>query len=99
MSETPSMIQLTIALNGLGMLLKNNPKVPNDWIPTVLCLVGAALYPLLEGSWDVWNIVNGFVAALAAVGAHQTVTKFKNGKTNETTLLSPPPAGSPAGGP
>jgi len=97
MTETPAMVMCTMALNGLGMLLKSNPRISNDWIPTILAIAGAILYPLLDGTVDIENVVQGFIAALAAVGAHQTVSKLKNGKTNETPPPNPGPVGNPAG--
>lgn len=92
MTDSYEMLMCVAALNGLGVLLKNNPRVPNAWIPTILALAGACLLPILSETWSATNVINGFLAGNAAVGAHQIVSTIRNGKTkpNETKPPSVP---------
>lgn len=60
---------------GLCLLLGNTiktsvPKIPNNYIPLVLGLIGAILMVALNGL-SVQNLIVGLVSGLSATGVHQ----------------------------
>ena len=88
---------LVAALNALGKLLKNNPLVPDVWIPHILAAVGIVVGMALAG-FTVPVGIEGLIAGAGAVGVHQMFTQLKNGKTtNEkpNDPVQPPAGGSP----
>ncbi len=57
--------------------------IPNDDIPVILAVIGAALNPVVSG-WSVESIVYGAVMGLASTGFHQAFKMFvENKKTTE----------------
>lgn len=94
---TPPLLLIGL-LNGLGVLFKTSPLVPNKYIPYILVTLGGIGYPLLAQAGDVnlqvhgsvaYNVVLGIMFALSSVGGHQLVTQpvkgdnTSNEKNNE----------------
>lgn len=66
---------LSPVIMGLCLLLGNTiktsvPKIPNNYIPLVLGLIGAILMVALNGL-SVQNLIIGLVSGLSATGVHQ----------------------------
>lgn len=66
---------LSPVIMGLCLLLGNAiktsvPKIPNNYIPLVLGLIGAILMVALNGL-SVQNLIVGLVSGLSATGVHQ----------------------------
>ena len=66
---------LSPVIMGLCLLLGNTiktsvPKIPNNYIPVVLGLIGAILMVALNGL-SVQNLIVGLVSGLSATGVHQ----------------------------
>lgn len=66
---------LSPVIMGLCFLIGNSiktsfPKIPNNYIPSILALIGAVLMVVLEGNSG-QNIVIGIVSGLSATGLHQ----------------------------
>lgn len=66
---------LSPVIMGLCLLLGNTiktsvPKIPNNYIPLVLGLIGAILMVTLNGL-SVQNLIVGLVSGLSATGVHQ----------------------------
>lgn len=66
---------LSPVIMGLCLLLGNTiktsvPKIPNNYIPLVLGLIGAILMVALNGL-SVHNLIVGLVSGLSATGVHQ----------------------------
>lgn len=66
---------LSPVIMGLCLLLGNTiktsvPKIPNNYIPLVLGLIGAILMVALNGL-SVQNLIVGLVSGLSATGVHQ----------------------------
>ncbi len=75
--ETLVQAGATVALlNVLGAYLKQS-RVPNRFIPAILPVAGAAAECVFKGAWSPVNVLNGAIAGMAAVGAHQLVTRTK----------------------
>lgn len=73
MTEIQQFISPTIM--ALCLLIGNSiktsfPRIPNRYIPSILALVGAIIYLLLEG-WSGQGIIIGAVSGLSATGLHQ----------------------------
>lgn len=68
----------------VGYILKHSIKViPNDYVPTILAVLGAVLNPIVCGL-SVETIVYGALMGLASTGLHQAFTRFIEGtKTTE----------------
>lgn len=78
-------VLLILALGVLGRGLKSAAFPPNKWIPLILPLVGAVVYPglgaalplpyvaLLKHPWIVYAVI-GFVAGGLACWGHRVVT-------------------------
>lgn len=77
---------VVIACLVLGYILKTSiNKIPNDFIPTILAVVGAILNPIVCGV-SVETVVYGALMGLASTGLHQAFTRFIEGtKTNTDT--------------
>ena len=59
----------------IGYCIKHIPwleKVSNQYIPTILSIVGAALGCIAYGTISLDNIVYGALSGLASIGLHQT---------------------------
>lgn len=56
-------------------------RIPNDDIPVMLAVFGAALNALVCGV-SVNSIVYGAVTGLASTGLHQSFSRFVEGKNN-----------------
>ncbi|GAB7568116.1 phage holin family protein [Gemella sp. Musashino-2025] len=55
----------------IGNSIKTSfPKIPNNYIPAILAVVGAVLICVLKG-YSGHNIVTGIVSGLSATGLHQ----------------------------
>lgn len=54
----------------IGFVMKKWLPTDDKWIPTVLCILGAASGLILFGV-DYEGVVKGMVSGLAAVGLHQ----------------------------
>ena len=64
----------------IGNTLKSSiPKLPNQYIPLVLGLIGVVLSVTLNGL-SVNNIIIGLISGLSATGAHQVYKGFKETK-------------------
>lgn len=64
----------------IGNTLKSSvPKLPNNYIPLALGLIGAILMVVLNG-FSGQNIIIGIVSGLSATGAHQVYKGFKETK-------------------
>ena len=66
---------LSPVIMGLCLLLGNTiktsvPKIPNNYIPLALGLIGAILVVALNGL-SVQNLIVGLVSGLSATGVHQ----------------------------
>ena len=68
----------------VGYILKHSIKViPNDYVPTILAVLGAVLNPIVCGP-SVETVVYGALMGLASTGLHQAFTRFIEGtKTTE----------------
>lgn len=68
----------------VGYILKHSIKViPNDYVPTILAILGAVLNPIVCGL-SVETVVYGALMGLASTGLHQAFTRFIEGtKTTE----------------
>lgn len=68
----------------VGYILKHSIKViPNDYVPTILAVLGAVLNPIVCGL-SVETVVYGALMGLASTGLHQAFTRFIEGtKTTE----------------
>lgn len=68
----------------VGYILKHSIKViPNDYVPTILAVLGAVLNPIVCGL-SVETVVYGALMGLASTGLHQAFTRFVEGtKTTE----------------
>lgn len=77
---------VVVACLVIGYIIKHTFKaVPNDFIPTILAVIGAVLNPIVCGV-SVETIVYGALMGLAATGMHQAFTRFIEGtKTTEET--------------
>lgn len=80
---------LSPVIMGLCLLLGNTiktsvPKIPNNYIPLVLGLIGAILMVALNGL-SVQNLIVGLVSGLSATGVHQ----IKKELTSEDEQLYP----------
>lgn len=76
---------------GLCLLIRNTlkssiPKLPNQYIPLVLGLIGVVLSVVLNGL-NANNILIGLVSGLSATGAHQVYKGFKELKINKSINL------------
>lgn len=66
---------LSPVIMGLCLLLGNTiktsvPKIPNNYIPLALGLIGAILMVALNGL-SIQNLIVGLVSGLSATGVHQ----------------------------
>ena len=60
----------------IGNTLKSSvPKLPNNYIPLVLGLIGAILMVVLNG-FSGQNLIIGVVSGLSATGVHQVYKGF-----------------------
>ena len=60
---------LVLFLNAAGAVFKHTPLLANAWIPLLLPLIGAVVYPAIS-DWTAQNAVIGFVAGAGSVGLH-----------------------------
>ena len=88
-----------VVLNGLGMILSKATWCKGDYIPIVMLVLGAGVWPFLADTGNVaftaknptlLNSVYGAALGLGAVGAHQLVTRLMGDKTAAPTLPPPP---------
>lgn len=64
----------------IGNTLKSSvPKLPNNYIPLVLGLIGAILMVVLNG-FSGQNLIIGVVSGLSATGVHQVYKGLKEDK-------------------
>ena len=64
----------------IGNTLKSSvPKLPNNYIPLALGMIGAILMIVLNG-FSGQNIIIGIVSGLSATGMHQVYKGFKEDK-------------------
>lgn len=94
-------IALAIALNLLGLALKNSP-IQNWMIPLLLPVIGSAAYPFIaergKVNFECANpvvllAIYGFVIGAGSVGFNQMLRQFldrKNGSGNTGLLKKPP---------
>lgn len=78
---------LSPVIMGLCLLLGNTiktsvPKIPNNYIPLVLGLIGAILMVVLNGL-SVQNLIVGLVSGLSATGVHQIKKELTNEEVDE----------------
>ena len=68
----------------IGNTLKSSvPKLPNNYIPLALGLIGAILMVVLNG-FSGQNLIIGVVSGLSATGVHQAYRGLKDDKKEET---------------
>jgi holin len=68
----------------IGNTLKSSvPKLPNNYIPLALGLIGAILMTVLNG-FSGLNLIIGVVSGLSATGVHQVYKGIKDDKKEET---------------
>lgn len=68
----------------IGNTLKSSvPKLPNNYIPLALGLIGAILMTILNG-FSGLNLIIGVVSGLSATGVHQVYKGLKEDKKEET---------------
>lgn len=69
----------------IGNTLKSSvPKLPNNYIPLALGLIGAILMDVLNG-FSGQNLIIGVVSGLSATGVHQAYKGIlKNEENNKT---------------
>ena len=68
----------------IGNTLKSSvPKLPNNYIPLALGLIGAILMTILNG-FSGLNLIIGVVSGLSATGVHQVYKGLKDDKKEET---------------
>ena len=69
----------------IGNTLKSSvPKLPNNYIPLALGLIGAILMTVLNG-FSGLNLIIGVVSGLSATGVHQAYKGIlKNEENNKT---------------
>lgn len=78
---------VVIACLIIGYIIKHSIKViPNDFVPTILAVIGAILNPVVCGL-SVETVVYGALMGLASTGLHQAFTRFIEGTkaSSETT--------------
>lgn len=64
----------------IGNTLKSSvPKLPNNYIPLALGLIGAILMTILNG-FSGLNLIIGVVSGLSATGMHQVYKGLKEDK-------------------
>lgn len=64
----------------IGNTLKSSvPKLPNNYIPLALGLIGAILMTVLNG-FSGLNLIIGVVSGLSATGVHQVYKGLKEDK-------------------
>lgn len=69
-----------IACLVVGYIIKTSfDKVPNNYIPTILAIVGAVLNMTVSGL-SVESVVYGALMGLASTGLHQAFTRFVEGE-------------------
>ena len=78
---------LSTVIMGLCLLLGNTiktsvPKIPNNYIPLVLGLIGAILMVALNGL-SVQNLIVGLVSGLSATGVHQIKKELTSEEVDE----------------
>jgi len=78
---------LSPVIMGLCLLLGNTiktsvPKIPNNYIPLVLGLIGAILMVALNGL-SVQNLIVGLVSGLSATGVHQIKKELTSEEVDE----------------
>lgn len=78
---------LVIALVGIGAAIKHTEYVPNKFIPLLLMVIGIGFAVLLLGT-SADSVVQGIIAAMAAVYSHQTVKNLKPTKTPVETPVN-----------
>ena len=74
---------VVIACLIVGYCIKHIPwleKVSNDYIPTILAILGAILGCTANASFDLNTVVYGAFSGLASTGLHQMFTKIINKK-------------------
>lgn len=74
---------VVIACLIVGYCIKHIKKldaVSNDYIPTILAILGAVLGCVANGSVSLENIVYGALSGLASTGLHQLFKKFIENK-------------------
>lgn len=96
---TPPLLLIGL-LNGLGVLFKTSPLVPDKYIPYILVTLGAIGYPLIASAGDInlqvhgntaYNVILGMMFALSSIGGHQLVKQPVKGDntTNEKNNEEP----------
>ena len=78
---------LSPVIMGLCLLLGNTiktsvPKIPNNYIPLALGLIGAILMVALNGL-SVQNLIVGLVSGLSATGVQQIKKELTNEEVDE----------------
>ena len=78
---------LSPVIMGLCLLLGNTiktsvPKIPNNYIPLVLGLIGAILMVALNGL-SVQNLIVGLLSGLSATGVHQIKKELTSEEVDE----------------
>lgn len=70
-TNLPPFLVLVALLNAVGRGLKKS-RVDDEWIPFLLCALGAICLGFLKG-FDEANLSSGVVAGLTAVGGNQAL--------------------------
>lgn len=73
-----SLFILVLAINTLGMLLKNLEEIKDNFIPVILLGFSIIFAMLLEGVSPT-SFLQGIITWGVAIGSHQTVHQIKKG--------------------
>lgn len=79
---------IIVACGIVGYLIKNTPvfaKISNDYIPLIVCTLGAILGVVVNGM-GVEPIVYGAISGLASTGLHQSLTTLLQFGGSETNI-------------
>jgi hypothetical protein len=85
-------VAASLALLICGKLLKLSP-IANRWIPAILCVLGAVIFPFVAPERPdlshpvIYNAILGFLAGGAAVGIHSVLVRIGSdagGNSEET---------------
>lgn len=85
--NSPTIILAVVALLMAGKLLKAFPKLPSEYIPTILAVSGAIILFVIDG-YSMRGALLGFIIGSSATGVHQMPTQIINKrKSNGNTEI------------
>lgn len=77
--KAPPTILVILFLNALGWLLKQTPRINNEYIPAALAVTGSIIVCVFFGL-SINSVVIGFIAGASSVGFHQVVKQYLDSK-------------------